>query len=134
MLQGIHVTLESVKIKEFYLSQQMKNESKLTWKDVVKEALLEIGSSGHLDDIYSKIKGHQKTETNPTWRDTVRRVPCSNTAFSIRRRRGAGYGISGKKSLLGSLTRKRTRIRGMRTFRECCLNLGKYTVMKLEAS
>ncbi len=35
----------------------MKNESKLTWKDVVKEALFEIGSSGHLDDIYSKIKG-----------------------------------------------------------------------------
>jgi hypothetical protein len=52
----------------------MKNESKLTWKDVVKEALLEIGSSGHLDDIYSKIKGHPKTETNPTWRDTVRRT------------------------------------------------------------
>jgi hypothetical protein len=39
----------------------MKNESKLTWKDVVKEALLEIGTSGHLDDIYSKIKGHPKT-------------------------------------------------------------------------
>ena len=52
----------------------MKNEIKLTWKDVVKEALTEIGSSGHLDDIYSKIKGHSKTETNPTWRDTVRRT------------------------------------------------------------
>ena len=47
----------------------MKNESKLTWKDVVKEALLEIGNSGHLDDIYSKIRGHPKTETNPIWRD-----------------------------------------------------------------
>ncbi len=52
----------------------MKNESKLIWKDVVKEALLEIGNSGHLDDIYSKIKGHPKTETNPTWRDTIRRT------------------------------------------------------------
>jgi hypothetical protein len=52
----------------------MKNESKLTWKDVVKEALVGIGSSGHLDDIYSKIKGHPKTATNPTWRDTVRRT------------------------------------------------------------
>ncbi|NJD54673.1 MAG: hypothetical protein FIB07_17665 [Candidatus Methanoperedens sp.] len=70
----IGIALETIKIKEFYLSQQMKNESKLTWKDVVKEALLEIGSSGHLDDIYSKIKGHPKTETNPTWRDTVRRT------------------------------------------------------------
>ena len=44
----------------------MKKESKLTWKDVVKEALSEIGTSGNLDDIYSKIKGHPKTETNPT--------------------------------------------------------------------
>ncbi len=52
----------------------MKNENKPTWKDVVKEALTEIGTSGHLDDIYSKIKGHPKTETNPTWRDTVRRT------------------------------------------------------------
>ncbi len=40
----------------------------------MKEALLEIGNSGHLDDIYSKIKGHPKTETNPTWGDTVRRT------------------------------------------------------------
>jgi hypothetical protein len=29
----------------------MKNESKLTWKNVVKDALAKIGSSGHLDDI-----------------------------------------------------------------------------------
>ncbi len=43
----------------------MKNEGKLTWKDVVKEALSGIGTSGHLDDIYSKIRGHPKTETNP---------------------------------------------------------------------
>jgi hypothetical protein len=52
----------------------MKDEGKLTWKDVVKEALAEIGNSGHLDDIYSNIKNHPKTETNPTWRDTVRRT------------------------------------------------------------
>ncbi len=52
----------------------MKNETKPTWKDVVREALTEIGAPGHLDDIYSKIKGHPKTETNLTWRDTVRRT------------------------------------------------------------
>ena len=52
----------------------MKIESKLTWKDVVKDALLEIGSSGHLDDINSQIEGHWKTKTNPTWKDTVRRT------------------------------------------------------------
>ncbi len=40
----------------------------MTWKDVVREALTEIGSSGHLNDIYSQIEGHPKTETNPTYR------------------------------------------------------------------
>ena len=44
----------------------MKDESKLTWKDVVREALAGIGNSGHLNEIYSKIEGHPKTETNPT--------------------------------------------------------------------
>ncbi len=52
----------------------MKNESKLTWKDVVRDALLEIGNSGHLDDINSRIEGHWKTKTNPTWKDTVRQT------------------------------------------------------------
>jgi hypothetical protein len=52
----------------------MKGDIKLTWKDVVKEALSKIGNSGHLDDINSQIDGHLKTETNPTWRDTVRRT------------------------------------------------------------
>ena len=52
----------------------MKGDIKLTWKDVVKEALSKIGNSGHLDDINSQIEGHWKTQTNPTWRDTVRRT------------------------------------------------------------
>jgi hypothetical protein len=65
---------EMVKIKAFYISPQMKVDIKLTWKDVVKEALSNIGNSGHLDDINSQIKGHWKTETNPTWKDTVRRT------------------------------------------------------------
>ena len=131
--QEIHVTLENVKIKEFYLSQQMKNESNLTWKDVVKEALSEIDTSGHLDDIYSKIKGHTKTETNPTWRDTVRRTLQQYSIF-IRRRKGAGYGLSGKKSLLRNLTPRKIRIQRMKMFRGCCLNSAGYTVMKLGRS
>lgn len=50
--------LEMVKIKAFYISPQMTGDIKLTWKDVVKEALSKIGNSGHLDDINSKIEGH----------------------------------------------------------------------------
>jgi hypothetical protein len=49
-------------------------EDKSTWKDVVREALLELGGKGHLSQINEKVEGHPKTRTNPTWRDTIRRV------------------------------------------------------------
>jgi hypothetical protein len=70
-----------VKIKAFYISHQMKSDIKLTLKDVVKEALSKRCNSGHLDDINSQIEGHWKTETNPTWRDTVRRTLQQYSVF-----------------------------------------------------
>ena len=45
-----------------------------TWKDVVREALVDLGGVAHLRDINVAIQGHPKTRTNPTWRDTIRRV------------------------------------------------------------
>lgn len=50
------------------------NEQRLTWKDVVRNALLELGGEAHLSEINKKVEGHPKTRTNPTWRDTIRRV------------------------------------------------------------
>jgi hypothetical protein len=50
------------------------NNQKLTWKEVVKEALIELGGQGHLSEINEIIKGHPKTKTNPTWQATIRRV------------------------------------------------------------
>ncbi len=50
------------------------DKQKLTWKDVVKDALLKLGGQGHLSKINKIIEGHPKTKTNPTWRDTIRRV------------------------------------------------------------
>jgi len=47
---------------------------KLTWKDVVGYALTELGGQGHLAEINKIVEGHPKTQTNPTWRDTIRRV------------------------------------------------------------
>lgn len=52
----------------------MNNRQSLTWKDVVKDALLKLGGQGHLSEINKMIEGHPKTKTNPTWRDTIRRV------------------------------------------------------------
>ena len=51
-----------------------QNEQRLLWKDVVKEALLELGGQAHLSEINKKIEGHEKTKTNPTWKHTIRRV------------------------------------------------------------
>jgi len=49
-------------------------EQRLTWKDVVRDALSELGGQAHLSEINKKVEGHTKTKTNPTWRDTIRRV------------------------------------------------------------
>lgn len=46
----------------------------VTWKDVVRDALVELGGQGHLEDINKLVKTHFKTRTNPTWKDTIRRV------------------------------------------------------------
>ena len=50
------------------------DEQKLSWKDVVRDALLKLGGQGHLSEINKIVEGHPKTNTNPTWRDTIRRV------------------------------------------------------------
>lgn len=52
-----------------------------TWKDVVREALAELGGQGHLEEINRKVRGHPKTKTNRTWEATVRRVVRSYTIF-----------------------------------------------------
>ena len=49
-------------------------EEKLTWKDVVRNALLKLGGQGHLSEINKVVEGHPKTKNNPTWQDTIRRV------------------------------------------------------------
>lgn len=49
-------------------------EQRLTWKDVVRDALAELGGEAHLSEINKQIERHPKTRTNPTWRDTIRRV------------------------------------------------------------
>lgn len=57
------------------------DKQKLTWKDVVRNALLELGGQAHLSQINKKVEGHPKTKTNPTWRDTIRRVVRQYKAF-----------------------------------------------------
>ena len=50
------------------------NKQQITWKDIVKDALLKLGGQGHLSEINKIVEGHPKTNNNPTWQDTIRRV------------------------------------------------------------
>lgn len=63
----------TARLPDFGMKTRM-NKQKLTWKDVVRDALLKLGGQGHLSEINKVIEGHPKTITNPTWRDTIRRV------------------------------------------------------------
>ena len=55
--------------------------TELTWKDIVVEALRSLGGEAHLRDINAAVEDHPKTATNPTWRDTIRRVVRQYTVF-----------------------------------------------------
>lgn len=57
------------------------SESNQTWKEVVRNALRELGGKGHLSQISAIVKAHPKTRTNPTWKDTIRRVVRQYTIF-----------------------------------------------------
>ncbi|HEY9205727.1 MAG TPA: hypothetical protein VIO58_07370 [Candidatus Methanoperedens sp.] len=102
----------------------MKNESKPTWKDVVKEALADIGTSGHLDDIYSKIKGHPRTETNPTWRDTVRRTLQQYSIF-YQEEKGSGIWYLREEKPLEEFDPKKNPNPGHENVQGMLLELGK---------
>lgn len=55
--------------------------SEVSWKDLVAEALSELGGEGHLSEINSLLEGHPKTLTNPTWQATIRRVVRQYSLF-----------------------------------------------------
>ncbi len=102
----------------------MKNESKLTWKDVVKEALSKTGNSGHLNDINSQIAGHPKTETNTTWRDTVRRTLQQYSIF-YQEEKGSGIWHLREERPLGEFDPKKNPNPGHEDVQGMLLELGK---------
>jgi hypothetical protein len=53
----------------------------ITWKDIVADAMRELGGEAHLSQINAKIEGHPKTTTNPTWKDTIRKVVRQYSIF-----------------------------------------------------
>lgn len=45
-----------------------------TWKDVVAAVMQTIGGSCRLEDIYSKIDGHRRTQGNAHWKEKIRQT------------------------------------------------------------
>jgi hypothetical protein len=59
----------------------MGTEGLATWKDLVQQAITDLGGQAHLHQINERIAGHPKTRTNPTWKDTIRRVVRQYSIF-----------------------------------------------------
>lgn len=76
-------------------------DAQLTWKDVVADALRDLGGEAHLSEINAKVKSHPKTKTNPTWQDTIRRVVRQYNIFEpVPPARSGIYRLVEKKSTL----------------------------------
>lgn len=52
----------------------IRDSEKATWKDVVASVLESSGGRMNLQNIYDKIDGHKKCQTNPHWREKVRQT------------------------------------------------------------
>lgn len=45
-----------------------------TWRDVVFAVMRKLGKSASLSNIYKEVEGHEKTRTNPHWKNKIRQV------------------------------------------------------------
>lgn len=56
------------------LSFDVRDREHITWRDVVAAILEEAGRPMTLDQIYSQVDGHKKTEQNRDWKAKVRQT------------------------------------------------------------
>lgn len=52
----------------------IRNSFSATWRDVVFAVMRKLGKSSSLSNIYKEVEGHEKTRTNPHWKDKIRQV------------------------------------------------------------
>ena len=65
--------------QEYELDTRDSNSS--TWKDVVFVALKKIGRNASLEEIYSEIEGHKKTQNNNNWQAKIRQTLQMSNVF-----------------------------------------------------
>lgn len=59
----------------------IRDSKNATWADIVRAVMQSEHRELSLDEIYKKIEGHKRTETNPHWKDKVRQVLNSFNCF-----------------------------------------------------
>lgn len=52
----------------------LRQSTKITWRDVVLAALESLGGQATLSQLYKEIDGHKKTKTNNAWKEKIRQV------------------------------------------------------------
>lgn len=62
--------------------QDIRDIQASTWRDVVASVLERSGRALTLEQIYSEIDGHKKTQTNPHWKEKIRQTLQTNPIFT----------------------------------------------------
>ena len=64
------------------LKPQQKYAEMKTWNDIVYYALMTLGGEANLKEINGIVKQNPRTQSNPTWPSTVRRVVRQSATIS----------------------------------------------------
>lgn len=60
----------------------LRDSDTITWKDLVALTLENLGNKAKLQDIYSLIEGHKKSEKNRHWKEKIRQTLQTYPIFS----------------------------------------------------
>ncbi|CCL32167.1 TPA: DNA modification methylase [Clostridioides difficile] len=59
----------------------IRDSLKITWKDLVANVLESLNKKAYLSEIYSKIQGHKKCNSNKNWKEKIRQTLQENKIF-----------------------------------------------------
>ncbi|HBG8470460.1 TPA: DNA modification methylase [Clostridioides difficile] len=59
----------------------IRDSLKITWKDLVANVLESLNKKAYLNEIYSKIEGHKKCNSNKNWKEKIRQTLQENKIF-----------------------------------------------------
>lgn len=62
-------------------SADIRDSQVSTWKSLVYAVLKQLDKESSLDDIYSQIEGHAKTQNNPHWKEKIRQTLQMSNLF-----------------------------------------------------